>query len=173
MKKVTSKKKFPRPIEYRWFSYRPRYYLKKPWKLVSAIRTGFSNMRMRRKCCYDWLALWNIDTFLLELIPNMLRHLSEKACGWPDNATFPTFEVYKEWMRSLAIPFEVLNAISFSFSDKEFARKRLEEIPESEFPVIGELRRECLEALDDSDWEQSLLIISFKHLARNLRVLWD
>lgn len=166
-------KEFPRPIHYQWFSYRVSYYLKRPWKWFGAIRIGISNMRMRQKCCYDWVALWNVDTFLLELIPNMLRHLSEKACGWPDNATFPTFEVYKEWMCNLAIPFEVLGTISFSNSDKKFAREQLEKIPESEFPVIGELRRECFEALDDMDWEQSLLNISFKHLAQNLRVLWD
>lgn len=95
-------------IPYYAFSFSKRYYLLHPWVFFKDIGIAIKNASMRLKYCWDWPALWNMDGFMGQLIPNMLDTLADRACGWNDRM-WPTFEDYQAELRVLAKMFKLAN----------------------------------------------------------------
>lgn len=108
------------------FSYRKMYYIKRPWKFFREIKIAVRNYWHRARCGYAWVDLWNMDNYLGQLIPNMLRELSKRACGYPGTEEYPTPEVYQEYLELLATLFENLNIDEFDPEYEEVGRKLLE-----------------------------------------------
>ena len=102
------------------FSCRKMYYVKRPWKFFKEIKIAIRNYWHRARCGYAWVDLWNMDTYLEQLIPNMLHMLSKKSYGYADE--FGTPEAYQEYLDLLATLFE------YAATDKydEVGRKVLE-----------------------------------------------
>lgn len=49
----------------------------------------------RGVCDYD---VWNLDGYLLELIPQALRLLAETTHSYPGSPDFPRFEDWQKWL---------------------------------------------------------------------------
>ena len=160
------------------FSYRKSYYLTHPWKWFKELRTAAANLIHRMKYGFAWVDLWNTDSYLNTLIPSMLRELAQRCCGYPGNDKFPTMEVYREWLRALALIIELSNTESFEASEKyEDAMERIAAaFVSTEYPVIGELRRKVLETMEaghDWNWPCELAVVGYAELGTYLYVLWD
>lgn len=84
------------------FGCSKRYYITHPWKFFKDIWTGLKNMHHRLWYSWDWISLWNMDSFLGTLVPNMLEELAERSCGWPEGPDWPTFEDWQKELRVLA-----------------------------------------------------------------------
>jgi len=54
-------------------------------------------------CDADW---WNMDDYLIKLLPAMLRRLANKTIAYPGTEEFPTPESWTEYLESTAELFE-------------------------------------------------------------------
>lgn len=90
------------------YGYRPRYYLTHPWKFVRETAQNFRAAWHRISRGYAYVDAWSIDTFLLEIMPPMLRQLANDEVGscpidmeWEDwrarlNKTADTLELLQD-----------------------------------------------------------------------------
>lgn len=106
------------------FTFRKMYYVKRPWKFFREIKIAITNYWHRARCGYAWVDLWNMDDYLEHLIPNMLRELSKRSCGYADE--FGTPEAYQEYLDLLATLFEYAATDEFDKEYDEVGRKVLE-----------------------------------------------
>ena len=83
------------------FSYRPRYYITKPWKFFHEIGVNLRNAWHRITKGYCYMDVCNFDSWFLEVAPAMLRELSN-GDAYPDNDGFDTYEKWQEWLRKQA-----------------------------------------------------------------------
>ena len=74
-------------IPYYAFSCKKSYYLTHPLKFLREIRTLIGNVKHRLLYSWDWPSLWNMDSFLGQLIPSMLKELATGSCGTPYDVT--------------------------------------------------------------------------------------
>ena len=90
----------------------------------------FARQRVRRGYCdSDW---WDLDNWLLEVLPNMLEELADKADTYPGYREFDTFEKWQSYLRQLACDLrecssdaaERMNEYSGTYSNEYFARAR-------------------------------------------------
>ena len=83
-----------------------QYKLKHPWEFV---RQGWINLKngwMRAIRGWCWVDLWNMDEYLLEIIPDMLRQLAVKSSGYPGREPFETPEKWSAWLFDMAAKLE-------------------------------------------------------------------
>ena len=89
--------------------YRKRYYLTHPWEWF---RTLFRNIRaafQRIRCGYCSYDVYDLDHWLLDILPPMLRDIANSEIGaYPGIEPFETPEKWKAWLLDLAARFEEL-----------------------------------------------------------------
>ena len=79
-----------------------RYKLTHPWKIIMG---GFRNLKaawQRATRGYADRDTWNLDNWLLQVLPAALEHLAEHSHGWPSNDEFPEFEDWQEYLFKIA-----------------------------------------------------------------------
>lgn len=88
------------------FDCRPAYYVRHPLKFLRELRNNMRNAIMRVRygwCHYD---IWNMDNWMLTVLPEMLRYLAENGCGYPGTDEFPTSEAWENWLKYIAASLE-------------------------------------------------------------------
>ena len=74
------------------------------------IKSGLANIRFARQrarkgyAAIDW---WNMDSWFLEIIPNMLDELADRGYSYPGNEEFDTPEKWKSYLHNLANDFRM------------------------------------------------------------------
>ena len=150
------------------FSYRPSYYLRHPLVFLKEIRTLVVNAYHRMRYGYAWVDLWNMDDYLGQLVPNMLRDLANKSSGYPCTDEFPDPETYKVYLRALAILFLIAEE-----DDEKGARTRLSDLHAPKYPIVESLYEDA-RAFIDNDISK-LIIFAYAKLgeAAAYGLLWD
>ena len=111
-----------------------------------------------------------MNDWLLEILPDMLRALAEKASGYPGSLPFDTEEKWRDWLTDLARRFE------YCQEDKVLARNEYAEEyykPFSSIPVeeVRELYHKENERLFAE--RQLMLKQTFNELSEHIDELWD
>lgn len=91
------------------FSYSKRYYFTHPWKWFKDLWIAVKNLHHRAYFGWCWSDLWNTDTYIGQLLPNMLEELAERSHGWPQSEEHPNFEDWQLELRVLAKLLNILN----------------------------------------------------------------
>lgn len=160
-------------IPYYAFSYKKSYYLTHPLKFLGELRILISNVRHRILYSWDWAALWNMDSFLGQLIPSMLRELAAKSCGTPYDVTEDEYNAY---LRALAYLFELAGVDPFD-DEYEGARTSLLGLHDEEFSSVERLYARAKAVVKDEpkNWTDPLTQFCYTELgalaARGW--LWD
>lgn len=131
-----------KPISLCVFSYRKSYYLTHPLCLVKELWIGAKNAWHRMRYGWAWGDVWNMDTYLGQLVPSMLRELATGSCGTPYDVTG---EEYKAYLMALAHLFEVANIDQF-----ECARTSLLELHDEKFSSVERLYARAKAAAKDN-----------------------
>lgn len=80
--------------------YRKTYYLTHPWiwvgQAISNIRAAY--MRTHYGWCYG--DVWNIDQWIMNTLPPMLRHVAENGMSYP--IEFESVERWHKWLNAMA-----------------------------------------------------------------------
>lgn len=111
-----------------YWPFSTRYYLLHPWKWFSEL---FSNIRAAyRRAKYGWCYMdaWDCGCWLLEILPQMLRHIAEYGCGSPIG--YEETE-WHDWLNNMANKLELLQEDNW-YSQNEY---------EKEFHRLSDLRR--------------------------------
>ena len=90
------------------YPYPKRYYLTHPWKFFKDFWINFKNGWYRATKGYGYTDLWNIDNWLLTVLPAMLRELAERHNAYPGQPPFETSEKWEAWLIDMAERLEYL-----------------------------------------------------------------
>lgn len=90
--------------EYNW-----RYYISHPWKWVAHLFRNIKYAWQRATKGYCLTDAWNMDDYLLHLIPNLLRELiNDPAGAYPGSPPFDSREKWTSWLWEMVERFEKL-----------------------------------------------------------------
>jgi len=88
--------------ELTYYPHSKRYYLTHPWKIFKQMYRNCRAGWLRATRGYSYGDKWDMDTWFLEIIPNMLDDLADTGCSYPGTPEFPTHESWKEYLHKLA-----------------------------------------------------------------------
>ena len=91
----------------KYFSHRPRYYLRHPFEWMGDKWKELKWARQRVVRGYADCDMWNLDSWFAAVLPDMLNQFAEDAHGWPDG-TFETFEDWQQWLRDTAAAIKMM-----------------------------------------------------------------
>ena len=172
------------------WSYRPRYYLLRPWKWFNELYWNCRNFIHRGKYGFAYVDVWGMDEYLLMLIPDMLRYLAEHSHGYPGVEPFETPEKYERFLINLAEKFESCQnngddwdskneyASSF-FKQSDEICKRLTgdkdyDMAKEMTPEEQEVRNKYFSRMRELYKENDERVVeAYKELAENHNILWD
>lgn len=81
-----------------------RYYLLHPWEIISQTFTNFKHGWQRVTRGFADCDTWNLDDYILDLIPEMVEHLKENTHGFPC-MEFPSHEAWQNYLHNeIVIP---------------------------------------------------------------------
>ena len=135
-----------KPISLCVFSYKKSYYLTHPFLFIKELWIGAKNAYHRMRFGFAWVDLYNMDTYLGQLIPSMLKELAARSCGVPYDIEE---EEYKAYLIALARLFEIANIDKFD-EEYEGARTSLLELHDEKLSSVERLyARAKVAAKDD------------------------
>lgn len=151
------------------FSYKKSYYLTHPLKFLGEIRTLISNVKHRLLYSWDWPSLWNMDSFLGQLVPSMIRELANRACGYPASEGCSDMETYREYLREFAKLWD------YAYSEDESVPTLVENLHSENAQVERLFARARVALMNAPDWKEALMRFVYTELgalaARGW--LWD
>ena len=149
------------------WSYSKRYYLTHPWKWVKELFCNLKNAYRRAKYGWAYSDCWNMDSWLLEILPQMLRHMADEGCAYPGYEPFETPEKWEDWLHSMADVLESLQEDNW-YSQNEYAKDFHIRHNDKELDQLYFLETENL-----YNERQQLLENTFAQLVKNFNSLWD
>jgi len=83
-----------------------KYYLTHPWQWLSQLRKNVKYAWQRATRGYCDTDVWNMDSWMLALLPPMLRELANDPVGaYPGIEPFETPEKWHYWLLKMAVRF--------------------------------------------------------------------
>ena len=170
------------------WSYSKRYYLTHP---LDWVRELFGNIRdAYRRAVYGWTYrdVWELEYFLLEILPPMLRYMADYGKAYPGVEPFFTPEEWRNWLHHMADSFAKI-------ADEEYWEQQRNEYYEEWEALINYEDNPNLTTTFDYDtspehrkeinhlyWErmkelcaerQKLIEDTFSEMAKHYFCLWD
>ena len=155
-------------------SYRKKYYFLHPIQFIKEIFGMIRDMFHRAKYGWAYSDVWNLNDWLIGILPPMLRHMADYGCAYPGDVKFDTPEKWNDWLHSMADVLESLQEENW-YGQNEYEKEW------SEIPFKKHLTEEE-EILRQAYWDreieletnrQNLQQKTFKELIENLDCLWD
>lgn len=168
-----------------YYPYRWRYYIKKPWKFIEDTWLNLKAAWQRATRGWADRDVWSLCHHLLDIMPEMVDHLSNHAYGYPgEYHGFPTYESWIKFLREeIAAPLRCAN------EDQKFQINEYEEellsypmnfvkekngFTSIQFTEPDELRKKwCEREKEINEWRQKELERAFSAMAKNWFSLWD
>ena len=176
---------------FKW-GYSRKWYLTHPWKWVKELfrNIKFAWQRATRGYCDG--DVWSIDSWLLALLPDMLRDLANDAVGaYPGYEPFETPEKWRNWLLKMAVRFLELQD-DWSETRNEYENEYFKLIDEGRViekrqdgtvccnfifkdeEYTKELRQKWLSRIKELRQEQdAATIAAFSELAEHFYALWS
>lgn len=172
--------------------YSRNYYLTHPWKwfaqLWKNLKCGWQRAT-KGYCDYD---VWNMDSWMLELLPPMLRELANDPVGaYPGVEPFETPEKWHYWLLKMAVKFLELQD-DWTESRNEYDAEYMRLIDEAKVvekkedgsvhcnfifkdeEYAKELREKwCSRIKELRDAQNAATVAAFSELAEHFYLLWS
>ena len=85
--------------------YHLRHYLTKPWEFFEDTWLNLKAAWQRATRGWADRDTWNLDSYLLDILPEMINHLRENTHGFPID--FPTYESWQDYLQNeIVIPLQ-------------------------------------------------------------------
>ena len=122
-----------------------RFYLRKPWEFFEDTWLNLKAAWQRATRGWANRDTWNLDGYLLEILPEMIDYLAEHAHGYPgEHAGFPTFESWQEFLRN-----EIVTPLRNAREDQNVQKNEYEEEYMS-YPFILKKTEDEFYAINDN-----------------------
>lgn len=170
------------------YSHRKLYYLNHPIKFIIETYYNVRAAWWRVTRGFAPRDVWNMDNWLIYILPPMLRYLAEYAAAYPFNKEFPDEEAWHEWLTNLASTLELTwdenwegqNEYQEAFDTREVRHTRVEN-PDGSItvtPYFTKEQKEINERYFEREkelYEQQIDIQkdALKSLIQHLELLWD
>lgn len=141
--------------------YQTRYYLTHPWKWFQHLFQSIKDAYHRAVWGFCPTDVWNIDEYLLAVLPHMFRYLAKNGCAYPGTNQFPSPEAWHEHLEELA------NTLD-SLQDEKWY-KEADKLLENRDTITQ--WKECVDKLNKE--RQILLKQTFATIGNNLHLYWD
>ena len=92
----------------KYFSHRPRYYLRHPFEWIGDKWRELKWAKQRVVRGYADCDVWNLDGWFSDVVPGALTHLAEHHYGWPDSL-FETPEEWTVWLKKAAAAIRMMD----------------------------------------------------------------
>ena len=151
----------------------------RPWKWFKELYWNCRDFIHRGRHGFAYVDVWNMDEYLLMLIPDMLRFLAKNSHGYPGAEPFETPEKYDAFLIRLAEKFDACCRGLNSDSDEnnkyynEFmtaSQIKQENRTDKQQEVITKYLDETKRLYEENDKH---IIEVYKELAENHNILWD
>lgn len=88
--------------------YSLRYYIKKPWKFFKDTWLNLKAAWQRATRGWADRDTWNLDSYLLDILPEMIDYLREHTHSYPgEHQGFPTYESWQDFLQNeIVIPLQ-------------------------------------------------------------------
>ena len=161
--------KFPNSVFVYPFS--TRYYLTHPWKWVQDFYCNCKAAWHRATRGFAYIDVWNMDTYLAGIVPEMLRYLANNSSGYPGREPWETPEKYSAALLDLASDFELLDYDKYLDTNNEYCDEYMDKILEPHHEPILHKFLEREEELGDAYELHKAL--TFQKLSEMWNTLWD
>lgn len=169
---------------------RKRYYIARPWKWVRQLWRNMVEAHQRITKGYCDSDVFNMDSWMLKIMPAMLREMAEKEFSYPGSAPFETPEKWGTWLTGMAERLERLqlpwsdtkNEFEKPYFEGEAALRAASQKSEGGLDVtwvtptseeVEELHQKWLARIKELNEEEKKETIDvFVELATYLRLLW-
>ena len=139
-------------------SYSKRYYLTHPWKFVYHFFQNLQHAYRRAVYGWTWEDAWNLNDWLLAVLPPMLRCIAEEGMAYPGPGTkFGTPEKWHSHLHELANTLESLQEQNWEKRNEFSTDNKMWWIREKE--LVQERNR--------------LLVDTFTTFGKNFNHYWD
>ena len=102
--------------------YSTRYYLTHPWKWFRELFRNIKDMWHRSIYGWTWVDVWNLDDWMLGVLPDMLRHMADHGNGYPGIEPFGTELKWHDWLHYMANTLESLR-VNYWYAKNEYAER--------------------------------------------------
>lgn len=93
----------------KFFPYRWRYYLTHPWEFFEDCWYNLKAAYQRVTRGFAYRDLFSIDSWFLDIIPEMLKEFRENLHSYPGDNEFPTFESWVTYLEEMETHFRNAN----------------------------------------------------------------
>ena len=84
------------------FGYSVRHYITHPWKFFKDAHYNLKNAWQRITKGYCDMDAYNMDNWIINVFPPMLRTIADKGCAYPGSEPFDAPEKWHEWLHKIA-----------------------------------------------------------------------
>jgi hypothetical protein len=103
----------------------PYYNWNTPKNICSNIGLFFRRFKwayQRATRGYADCDIWNMDQWLLELLPAALNHLADHHYGFPGDEEFPTDEAWVNYLKEIAQLFYQANELNYYYPEPQYKK---------------------------------------------------
>ena len=162
-----------------------RYYLFRPWRFIEATLKNIKYARQRVIRGWSDRDTWNLDSYLLEILPEMINYLREHTHGYPGEYNgFPTPESWDNYLKEeIILPLQNAReeqTTQINEYDEEFHSYSINFVKQEngfvtlEFTEPEGLRKKWFEREKEiNEWRQKELERAFAAMAKHFYSLWD
>lgn len=135
------------------YAFRPRYYLTHPIEFLKETKGNIIAAWLRATRGYCYSDIWNWNTWFLEIMPPMLRHMADYGVAYPGHEPFDTPEKWNDWLHSVADVLESLQEENWD-TKNEFAEDFHRLCERNRIKTIDENNNLCITFSDDAELEE-------------------
>jgi len=85
-----------------YWPYTKHYYLTHPWKWFSQLGKNLRDVYRRAKYGWTYADVWDMDYWIMNTFPPMLRHMADHGSAYPGRGRFDTPEKWHTWLHAMA-----------------------------------------------------------------------
>lgn len=113
------------------FFYTFKYYLIHPHKFLKECYHNVRAAWHRIDRGWAYTDVWNMDSWFLETIPAMLKHLANYGSAYPGHPPFETMKEWHDWLEQMALNLENCKEENIE-KNNEFNQAYFEQIEEQQ-----------------------------------------
>lgn len=152
----------------KFYPLRKRYYLTHPWEFISQTWCNLRAAGERITKGFAARDTWDLDNYLLELLPNMIEHLKNNTNSHPGD-----FNTFEEWQNVLQK--DIIIPLRNAQEKNAPTAVELVNIPyKNEDGAKNELWEDFFKRENESfKWRTSQLKLGLENLGEHFWSLWD
>ena len=85
-----------------YWPYAKRYYLTHPWYWFRDLGHNIRDVYRRAKYGWTYGDVWDMDQWIMNVFPPMLRHMADHGSAYPGYEPFDTPEKWHKWLHAMA-----------------------------------------------------------------------